>query len=159
MWHLTNWKPFGTFLLSSRSSNATHRFYISLAMALAQKVDPVYLSMAKASSAYFDRGSQSGVFWGYLTLNHLTSEMIVSCFLRTQNIHHLKLGWRATPIWIANSATCTGCDSFRLDSFAQVVEPSFHLQQMNLPFVDLSWQVVPFTVSFFEQGWGHPPCT
>ncbi len=142
MWHLSNWNQCGTFLLSSRASNATLTFFISLAMSSTQRVDPDHLSIASESSTSFGRERPYlWVFFSTLTFQHYTRDMIKSLFLRTQNAHQLKPDSSATPIWIANSATWTGWDSLRLHSFSQEVEPSIHLQQMNQPFVDLCWQV------------------
>ncbi len=89
-------------------------------------------------------GAYLWVFFKYLTLWYLTRDMNASHFSRTKKSHQFKQNPRTTPIWITNSATWTGWDSLRLDSFSQEVEPSFHLQQVNKPFVYSPWQVFPW---------------
>ncbi len=82
----------------------------------------------------------------HLSRNTSCSQMY---FLRNWNIHQLKLGSSAMPIWISNMATWTGWDSLRSDRFYHEVELSFYWQQMNQPFVDLHMHVVPLTMIFF----------
>ncbi len=87
------------------------------------QVDPERLSMAKASSTNFVRGRPYlWVFFKYLTLQCFTTEMIASLFFMMQNTHQMKPGSRVTPIWIANSARWTGCDSLRSNSFFQELD-------------------------------------
>ncbi len=78
-----NWNPCGTFPLSSRVTNATLMFFISLVMVSAQRVEPERLSIDRASSTNFGKGRlYLWVFFKYLTLHCFTSEIITSLFLR-----------------------------------------------------------------------------
>ena len=131
IWHCTNWWPMGTDFPSGNTLNATLTFSISLDIASAHKVLPFLASNARASSTVLGSSIPNlRLLFRYLVCHLLMLAIILSLFLSTCLTHQLKAGSWSIPCATANSAVCTGWDSFNPDSFSHEVEPSFHWQQL-----------------------------
>jgi hypothetical protein len=122
-----SWKPMATFSLFARIFNAILTFFMSLAIALAQRVFLFFLSRAYASAT--EQGSSMPdlcVFFKNHALRFLTSTIMCLRFRNMAFTHQLNPCSLSMPCATAYSAIARGYASFKFLKGCQEVGPSFH---------------------------------
>ncbi len=134
MWQRINFEPGGAVAPSSKILKAGRTCFISLAIAAAQKVVPVSLSISKAPFIFL--GNSIPNLKSFFRCLNLMLETILSRFLRVNGTHQAKASSLSSLFVTAYSDTSNGLLSFKFRSVSHVVVTSFHLTLRYHPLVD-----------------------